>query len=430
MVFQVLRASLCFSNEPLSLPDWESVFNEMKVQAVAALPEVWLKTNLPSAKLWLNYCAQKQGQWVRVMHGQDQLLQLFTIHNIPCVIIKGAAAAMAYPHPSLRSMGDVDVLVKRCDLDKAAELMESNGYSLEHEKNEDHHHYGYKKDKISFELHWRLGIVEDEKLLTLFEDGIDNRHYHTIGSYRFPTLPPLLNGLSLLFHINQHLRSGLGLRQIVDWMMYVHSLQDDQWQELLDLLKSVDMERLALTTTAMCQRYLGLPQSFPGTESVDPRICEELMSFIMEKGNFGCKSGETGKIASVYLDMSSPLRVLKRLQAGGLCRWNAAKKHPILRPFAWIYQIGFITRELIKNRIGAKDMIKQRGRGLEQRKLIEDLGLRVDRTVQYGKSIPSDEFLSAVSREFNVSNLWLRTGEADERDPLDERFDRMAEKKS
>lgn len=382
MVFQVLRASLFSSNDPLSLPDWKPVFEEMKVQAVAALPELWLKENLPTAKTWLNYCAQKQGQWVRVMHGQDQLLQLFDTHNIPCVIIKGAAAAMAYPHPTLRSMGDVDVLVKRVDLIRAAEVMESNGYSLEHEKNEEHHHYGYKKDKLSFELHWRLGIVEDEKLLTVFEDGIDNRNYHTIGSYRFPTLPPLLNGLSLLFHINQHLRSGLGLRQIIDWMMYVNALQDDQWTELRTLLKSVDMERLALTTTAMCHNYLGL-REMKGCETVDPGLCDSLMTHIMEKGNFGCKSGETGKIASVFLDLTNPLRAFHRLQAGGLCRWNAAKKYPILRPFAWFYQIGFITRELIRNRIGAKDMIKQRGRGLEQRKLIEDLGLRVDRTIQY-----------------------------------------------
>lgn len=382
MVFQVLRASL-FSNISLSLPDWEPVFTEMKVQAVAALPYEWLKTNLPTAKTWLSYCALQQGQWVRVMHGQDQLIHLLDSHNIPCVIIKGAAAAMAYPHPTLRSMGDVDVLVKRDDIDRAAELMETSGYSLEHEKNEEHHHYGYSKDKISFELHWRLGIVEDEKLLTLFEDGIDNRAWHQIGAYRLPTLPPLLNGLSLLFHINQHLRSGLGLRQIIDWMMYVHTLSDDQWIELLALLKSVGMERLALTTTAMCQRYLGLPQSFPGCESVDPGLCENLMNHIMEKGNFGCKSGETGKIASVFFDLTNPLRAFHRLQAGGLCRWNAAKKYSVLRPFAWIYQIGFIARELIRNRIGAGDMIKQRGRGLEQRKLIEDLGLRVERTIQY-----------------------------------------------
>ena len=149
MVFQILRVSLFSSNEDIILPDWKPVFDEMKVQAVAALPEVWLKSHLPTAKPWLNYCAQKQGQWVRVMHGQDQLIHLLDSHNIPCVIIKGAAAAMAYPHPTLRSMGDVDVLVKRCDLERAAELMENNGYSLEHAKDKRDHHYGYSKDKIS-----------------------------------------------------------------------------------------------------------------------------------------------------------------------------------------------------------------------------------------------------------------------------------------
>ena len=34
---------------------------------------------------------------------------------------------------------------------------------------------------------------------------------------------------------------------------------------------------------------------------------------------FGRKSGETGKIASVYLDMSNPFRIFKRLQEGGEC---------------------------------------------------------------------------------------------------------------
>ena len=150
----------------------------------------------------------------------------------------------------------------------------------------------------------------------------------------------------------------------------------------MKLLKTVGMEQLALTTTAMCQRYLGLRQDFHGCETVDPELCDELMSYIMEKGNFGRKSGETGKIASVFFDISSPIRAFRRLQAGGMCRWDAAKKHPILRPFAWIYQIGFIARELIRNRIRPGDLIEQHSRGLRQRKLIEDLGLRVNRTIR------------------------------------------------
>ena len=219
LLFDLLQASL-FTDEDVHLQDWNSVFAEMKEQAVAALSGEWLKVHLPTAKLWLNYCAQNQGQWIRVMHGQDQLLKLFNTNSIPCVIIKGSAAAMYYPHPTLRSMGDVDVLVKRKDQCRAAELMEQNGFILTHDKNHVDHHYNYAKDKISFELHRKLVDIEDsnEKLLSLFEEGIDNRVWQEIDGYRFPVLPPILNGLVLIFHINQHIREGIGLRHVIDWM--------------------------------------------------------------------------------------------------------------------------------------------------------------------------------------------------------------------
>ena len=54
------------------------------------------------------------------MVAQDQLIRLMEADQIECVIIKGAAAAMAYPHPSFRTAGDVDFLVKRADYEKAA----------------------------------------------------------------------------------------------------------------------------------------------------------------------------------------------------------------------------------------------------------------------------------------------------------------------
>ncbi len=380
IVFRVLQASLV-TNESISFPDWQPVFEEMKQQTVAALPYNILPAD---ATKWRSYCMKKWRQAVIILYAQNELISLLESNGISCVILKGTAAAMYYPYPMLRSMGDVDFLVKRGELERAAKLLEENGYMLTHDKDRESHHYAYSKNKISFELHWRLPILskDDEERLSFFEEGIDRRKWHEIDRYRFPTFPTLHNGLVLIFHINQHLREGLGLRQIIDWMMYVDKLDNSQWEELLKLLKIVGMEQLALTTTAMCQRYLGLRQDFHGCETVDPELCDELMSYIMEKGNFGRKSGETGKIASVFFDISSPIRAFRRLQAGGMCRWDAAKKHPILRPFAWIYQIGFIARELIRNRIRPGDLIEQHSRGLRQRKLIEDLGLRVDRTIR------------------------------------------------
>lgn len=384
-LFDLLKASL-FTGEDVQIHNWQCTFTEMKDQAVAALPGEWLKAH-PIDPSWSKYCSLQQGQWVRVMHAQDELLSLLEESHIPSVIIKGAAAAMYYPHPTLRSMGDVDVLVKREDHEneKAAEILEANGYTLTADKDHVGHHYNYSKDKISIELHKRLPVIgdEDEQLLTFFEDGIDQRIWRvTAGSNKFPVFPPFLNGLVLIFHINQHLRSGLGLRQIIDWMMYVNQLTSSQWDELRTMLQRVGMEKLALTTTAMCQRYLGLKSCFPGCEEIDSLVCDELMGFILAKGNFGKKAGIGGKMEAFSLSATERGGFYKRLQAGDLLQWKAARKHKFLRPFAWIYQGFRIVPILIKNKTTPKDLMRQRQKGIEQRQLIEALGLSLDRKIR------------------------------------------------
>lgn len=381
---------------PQDLEDWAAVFREMQAQSVVALPYAWLKEQQAvNYSPWITRCLQSQANWVKVMHGQARLLALLAEHQIDCVILKGAAAAMAYPNPSLRAMGDVDFLVKRCDRDRTARLLEENGYTLEHEKDESYHHYGYSKNGVSFELHWRIAIVRDsdEKLISRLEEGITNREIRETNVFSFPVLPIELNGLVLISHINQHLRSGLGLRQIIDWMMYVNALPDDPvdvWTEKLrPLLRDVGMEKLALCVTVMCQRYLGLQKNLAGCKTVDSELCEELMEYVLEKGNFGRKSGKAGKLASVSLDMSNPVRFFKRLQTGGMSRWNAARKHAVLRPFAWIYQIGYINKRLIQNRISPKKMAEQHTQGVRQRELIKALGLNVDRNIDVRRDEPN-----------------------------------------
>ena len=404
--------------------DWHAVYAEMKAQTVAALPLKWLESHSliedsPAAAAkaaaqqkssaevaaadeaagtaksaaveksadtstdtsalkakWLRNCLWHQAHWIKVMTGQQLMLKLLEEHGIACVIIKGGAAAMAYPNPSLRAAGDVDFLVKRADYETAAKLLEENGYELSHGRNPKHHHYCYAKDGVSFELHRRVGILAetDEELLARFEDGIDRREFAKLGDFEFPVLPTELNGLTLMFHINQHLRSGLGLRQIADWMMYLE--RNDNLEELLPIFRETGMERLALTVTVLCQKYLGLRQF---VEDTGEYPVEELLEYIFEKGNFGKKSGQEGKVASVFMVVTNPVRLFKRLQDGGMSRWKAAGRHKALRPFAWIYQIGFILRELSASGISPKKMAEQRKTGAEQRELIRKLGLGIDR---------------------------------------------------
>ena len=385
-IFAILRQSLFPSDHSDTVvspsSDWDTIYSEMQLHTVSSLAYPWLKKHtIPNPDIqdiWIASCLQQQTRWIQVMHAQEQLINLMEQHNIPTVIIKGAATMMYYPHPTMRAAGDVDFLVKREDFGAATEILKNNGYHLEYENNPENHHLSFEKNGISFELHKRLAIIKDtdEELLCLFETGINNRTWHNIGIFNFPTLPTDLNGLVLLFHINQHLRSGLGLRQIIDWMMYVY--QNDNLNDLIPIIRSTGMEKLANTTTVMCQKYLGLPHMI---DESDDYPCDELMEYILSKGNFGIISGTKGKISSVSLVIPNPIRLFSRLQRGGLCRWNAVKKYRVLRPFAWMYQIIYIIRELIRTKISITSFIHSHQDGLEQRNLINKLGLDIERNI-------------------------------------------------
>ena len=387
--FSLLRNSL-FSVQEVIIPDeinWEEIYEEMKAQAVAALPMRWLKdhpfSNRDLYEKWFSFCTRQQVFCIKLMSEQSRMLDLLEKHDIPCVIIKGTAAGMAYPNPFLRGSGDVDFLVKRCDYERTADILEENGFVLTHKKDPRKHHYEYSKNGICFELHRRLAIIteSDERLLSVFEKGIANRKIYTIGNFHFPVLPPELNGLTLIFHINQHLRKGLGLRQIIDWMMYVDNLPASTWENRLrPILRETGMEKLALTVTAMCQKYLGLR-----TLVQDPDIypCDTLMDLILERGNFGKKSGKDEKVALVFFDIASPVRLMRHLQRGGMARWRMAREHKALRPFAWIYEIGSLSLDLFRTRMTPREFLKQRQRGIAQRKLIQDLGLELDRDIKW-----------------------------------------------
>ena len=77
-----------------------------------------------------------------------------------------------------------------------------------------------------------------------------------------------------------------------------------------------------------------------------------------------------------------------------------------------------------KTQIGSRIKEIRKKAGLTQEQFGERIGFHKNQVyyVEVGKSIPSDDFIAAVSREFRVSYLWLRTGEADERDPVDDRL--------
>jgi len=365
----------------LSTVDWSSVYDLMKMHTIEFLPHEWLKANqLPDSSIyasWMKSYMVQKVRWIQLLKAQGELLALLTEHDIPCVIIKGTAAAMAYAHPSCRAIGDVDFLVKRCDYQKAAEVIRSKDYE---ELSEIDHHIAFRKRGICFELHRRLPVVDDanEDVLTLVESGIDNREIANIGSDAFPVLPSYLNGLVLIFHINQHLRAGLGLRQIIDWMMYVDKADQETMDKLMLLLRQTGMERLANTVTAACQKYFGLRKGINDSKEQYP--CDAFVEYIINQGNFG--RADENPYAKTFLRLQNPVEVFKFCDQYGIKHWPAAKQFIFLRPLACIYGAGRVVVKAISKKLKLGDLWNQYRKSREYRKLIASLGLKLDRTIK------------------------------------------------
>jgi hypothetical protein len=107
------------------------------------------------------------------------ILSAFKENGIPAIALKGVTLAeMLYGNPALRTVLDLDILMRRDDLPRAGSLLDEMGYqksTLPGDIDHPFHEVPYiKRAKISFfvELHWNL---EDERLVSIPQEKLWER---------------------------------------------------------------------------------------------------------------------------------------------------------------------------------------------------------------------------------------------------------------
>jgi len=328
--------------------DWNEIYSEATAQAIVGIiAGVIPKRIVDTDKRWQQILLRQKANYIQYCYAEKELNRVLTEVGIPFVILKGNASAIYYKHPEQRKMGDIDFIVLPCDYEKTKDILVQKGYI---EKHEEPRHIGYKKDGFFFELH--KCFSHDIDIDSYIMDGIKKRISGRVGEYEFPMLPSIANGLVLLDHMKYHLKTGMGLRQIIDWMMYVsRELSDDVWFNGFNMIvKEKGMYKFAITITKMCQIYLGLQKTITWCNSGDNELCKRLMQHVMVSGNFGKKLGDgyMFQLVSTRFQREGKIRYLQSI---GENTWKAYKKHHWLKPFAWVYQLfRFIQHGLQTNR--------------------------------------------------------------------------------
>lgn len=365
-LLEAIKASL-FNGEfkyPSDI-NWKEVVDEANAQTVMGL----ISTVIPVQN---DTGEQIKAMYLRIAYEQKKIVECLENALIPCVILKGCAAAFNYPKPYLRTMGDIDVLVPRERFIEALKCLESNGYDYDHNKlhienvTERTREWEFTKNGILVEIHQRFsspGVDVDD----ILEEAINRRMYCDLNGYSFPLLPSPENGLVLLGHINQHLKNNvLGLRQIIDWEMYVHSEANNTLftSSFIPLAEKTGLLTLAAYVTRLCNLHLGLPDEVQFGVYVDDNLIDELLDVVMTDGNFGRKAYANKSDDDVKIIRASyginRYGLFGYFTRAGLDTSSFCKKHSSIKILAFFYglfrQLGMGIKALMRNKRFGKDM--------------------------------------------------------------------------
>lgn len=136
---------------------------------------------------------------------------------MPYFVIKGPEIAEYYPVPALRTMGDVDIVVK--DRSVAHEVMIKQGFTNITKLSD--REWQYYKMNMEFELHDRLVYKElinmdlQEVFFNDFWKYVENNKIDLNFHFVF-----------LIYHLKKHfMNSGVGFRQFVDLAVLIKNAE-------------------------------------------------------------------------------------------------------------------------------------------------------------------------------------------------------------
>jgi Uncharacterised nucleotidyltransferase len=255
---------------------WEKLFDVACQLGVGPLlyvrlGELGLRDKIPVsiARRIKEECFSSQARNMKFYAEIKTVLIALIREGLSVVVLKGAALAeLVYRHIGLRTMADVDLLIEKKNLDKAAEILErigflpDEGYRDKRWYVEHHHHivpYVSSKGSMAIEIHWH--IIERTARMDLPIEQLWAR----AQSVRIASVPCLaLSVEHMLLHAALHLSSPnrflgqlRGLYDVAELLRrFGHELN---WAELLRVATLADAHKYLYVVLCLVHEALGAP---------------------------------------------------------------------------------------------------------------------------------------------------------------------------
>lgn len=282
-----------------------------------------------------------------LMEAQDKIVDALEKDHIPYTVLKGTSLSACYYNPSVRALGDLDLLVPVSFIDRASGILTAQGFHAPEASFAHPYHIDFYKDNVVTELHYAVSLFPDSsagaearRYMELWQEQLQQKQ---IGNHTFQCLSDSHQALSLLLHMKRHMTTGcIGLRQLCDWAAFLTSVEPEFFaDQIVPELKRCGLKEFAgvLTWTAIGYLRLkpvyGMP--FPSVRKQD---IPDMIGEILRAGSIHNKNN-TKDGSNFFVEESGTLLAVQvfaaRLNSLAQRKYPVTKKLPFLLPLFWLY---------------------------------------------------------------------------------------------
>ena len=152
-------------------------------------------------------------------------------------VMKGQTMATLYPHPLMRSCGDIDFYCPKESFEDAKREIETR-LKLTIDAWDDTKHLEFKQGNVVFEMHSTLTVFGSRKHQRYWDELIKDEKMDTvimIDGEEVHTLSPTIYALYLFVHLFGHfIMEGVSLKQLCDIAVFLHERRTDIDKAKLD----------------------------------------------------------------------------------------------------------------------------------------------------------------------------------------------------
>ena len=281
----------------------------------------------------------------------EAMSQNLTEGKIPHMPVKGWYIRTLYPVPELRTFGDIDILIRKQDRQRADEIFTQNGYRV---KDNWEPTYSYDKGLLRCEVHTELmdsDLGKGKQVISYFSDALESAE-KDVGERFSPQKD--LHLIYLFCHLAKHLyKGGAGIRMYMDVALFLKVNGGTlDYEKIYEDSKKLHLDRFFKTVIFACSEWFEIAVPFE-INDIPQDTLDALKKYTFGADLFGktrdktiisLRNDESGSKESVLKDTLFPNA--KKIEE----RYKFIKGRKYLLPMAWVAR-GFVNLKEIPQKL-------------------------------------------------------------------------------